>query len=321
MSEKYPHLKDTPFPHVESVDAYAYQNNYDYSKYSANGKIKLCNVPYNSTYSDVVEWDTNKARDNYFDNLNGEVADLPTPFLQLAQDKIKVPVPIDKALTYNYCYIDVPKIPNNAQPLDYQNGELVSRVYYFIDDVRPLAPSTSELALSVDVWTTYYKSIAIGNATLERGHFGLSKSNVSDYLSNPLAHSDWLLAPDVNFGDFDFVKSNKFELWGDGKKYILFATPMTAAQITSASAAGAAQPTTAATYSDASGRTGYQYNVANYNFGQGGKTYSSMPTAAQNYISSDKTTPNGAFVYGVQCTQAQAFLHMSARAYRKWRKL
>ena len=78
MERDFPHIGDTPFPHLSNVDVWKYRNNFDYGRWEDNARIKMCSVNWDSGYVNVVEWKTDKARDTYFDNLAGyKVDELP----------------------------------------------------------------------------------------------------------------------------------------------------------------------------------------------------------------------------------------------------
>ena len=66
---KFGRLHDTRFPNIDNVDVYAYKNEFDYSRWVAGTKIKLCNVLWNSDYSDVALFKTNIERDRWFNEL------------------------------------------------------------------------------------------------------------------------------------------------------------------------------------------------------------------------------------------------------------
>ena len=67
---KFGRLHDTRFPNLDNVDVYAYKNEFDYTRWVAGTKIKLCNVLWNADYSDVARFATNIERDRWFDELN-----------------------------------------------------------------------------------------------------------------------------------------------------------------------------------------------------------------------------------------------------------
>jgi hypothetical protein len=297
---RFPHLDDTQFPDLDSVDVYRYQNTFDYNRWEANAKIRLVNVLFNSDYQDVVKFDTDAERDDYFDSLKGYSQTLTTAFQAAPNDTVKLPIPYGVMVRYNYLYIDLPMYTSEAQPIDYEDERRIRRYYYFIENVRQLAPSTCEVTIALDQWTTYINEVDITFMMLERGHAPMKSISVEDYLSNPIANSRYLLAADYSYSSESIVSDSRFVPFGNGKKYVLIASTASAGLLANFGEATDAQPTSAATYSDAGGRDGYQMNVNGYVFGQGGLDFSECALQTDPYASQNDIVPNNVIVYAIE---------------------
>ena len=47
MSKQFPHLSDSKFPDLGTVDVYKYNNNVDYTRWdSSQMRVTLCSVPW-----------------------------------------------------------------------------------------------------------------------------------------------------------------------------------------------------------------------------------------------------------------------------------
>ena len=297
---RFPHLDDTKFPDLDTVDVYRYRNTFDYNRWEADTKIRLVNVLFNSDYQDVVKFDTDAERDAYFDSLKGYSQTLTTAFQVAPNDTVKLPIPYGVMVRYNYLYVDLPMYTSEAQPIDYEDKRRIRRYYYFIDNVRQLAPSTCEATIALDQWTTYINEVDITFMMLERGHAPMKAISVEDYLSNPIANSRYLLAADYNYSNESVVSDSRFVPFGNGKKYVLIASTASAGLLSNFGEATDTQPTSAATYSDASGRDGYQMNVNGYVFGQGGLDFSNCALQTDPYASQNDIVPNNVTVYAIE---------------------
>ena len=220
----YTHLDDTNYPRVEEVDVYKYENNFDYKRWKNNVNVTLCNVKWQSDYQNVVKFENDSARDQYFDTLSdAKKVQLKTMFSFFAVGNIKVPLPHNSAMMYNYLFVDIPIQTTPSDPIEYAFSDRVRRVYYFIQNAEQLAPNTTQLYLTVDVWTTFFNSIEVHNAHLIRGHAPLKKcATPSEYLKNPLANNNYLLTPDVAYGcDIQQTKKMEYIPVGASEKYIV----------------------------------------------------------------------------------------------------
>lgn len=310
----FPHLDDTNFPLLENVDVYEYQNNFDYSRWTDNTKIYLCNVLWNNDYSNVVKFKDDKARDEYFDSLDGYTVELQSAFNISPNGVVKVPIPHQVATRYNYMYVDLPVMTSEEEPINYENPRRTQRYYYFINGIAQNAPSSTTLVVAPDNWTTYINNVDIPYMMLERGHAPMASIDVDTYLANPMQNNQYLLAPDVDFANgADMVKDARFVPINNGEKYILFASTMSAEQIMNQTyPTPLSSVNTPATFADASMRNGYQYIVNDYDWGIGDYDYNGMVTQTDSFQSANDAIPNNMTMVACPSVNASAlFDYMS----------
>ncbi|MBR2647639.1 MAG: hypothetical protein IKD55_02285 [Sediminibacterium sp.] len=174
-------------------------NDYSYSLWDTlTAKIKLVNVPWDIEYNNVVEFASVADRDAFFDGLTGYSVEFSSGFRNVPNEYIKLPTPAANVMQYNYCIIDYPVPPTSDKPLDYATNQIAyRRMLYFIIDTDDTAPSTTRILLELDTWQMFLKSVNINTLMLERGHYAVKQSaSVTDYLSGPITHTDWLLEPE-----------------------------------------------------------------------------------------------------------------------------
>lgn len=228
---KYPHLEDINYPNVEQVDVFDYDyDEYQWSRWTDNVRIKLCNVPWDSDGSNAVKFDNAESRDSWFDALDGHVVDMKSMFHEMPAQIVKVPVPFPVAMTYNYLMVDTPIMPTADEPLEYENPQnRYERTFWYIMDVESSAPNTTELTILQDYWTNYIDEVDISYMMLRRGHAPVKLTTVAQYLNDPYSNREWLLAEDVNFSDNSNVSGQRFIPFGNGRKYLCFAATMSLA--------------------------------------------------------------------------------------------
>lgn len=310
----FPHLPDTKYPYIDNVSNPGYENRFDYLRWVPNTKVKLCSVRWNSDYSDVVKFDTDQLRDEWFDQL-------PTdPYCevvlntnkQLGSDNtVKVPIPYDRASQFNYCVVDIPIATSADAPLDYESEYGFHRWFFFVTDFVQVNPSTTLLTLSLDVWTQYINSVGITYMVLERGHAPVAATDVDSYLANPMDNSELLLAPDENFGNDTVSRGGRFIPFGSGEKWLCIASvcpPNMLSQLGTVTDGGSASYSDPV-FSDEEGypndamRWGHQYHVDGFGFGSG-RDYSGVTTAVGNVGTSDGRIPNNVSMYAVPAGDA-----------------
>lgn len=308
----FPHLSDTDFPHLGTVDPYRRRVDFDYSRYDYEATAKLCRVTWPQDYRHTVNWKSAGARDSYFESIEGSTVELSQGFVRTQTDRIRVPVPYDVALTYNYVYMRVPQL-TEGEAIDYETAAGVRIVCAFIIDAAYMAPNTTELILSVDTWTTYLPHLSVASLMLERGHAPMHGLTVADYLADPVATCAPLLTPDVDFGGSGIVRGGGYVPLATGALCYVLALTIPYASMASLGSAGNVT-TSPATFSDIATRDGYQRQVNGYVWGFNGRDYRqatqpSAPAAASGDV------PTGLYYYALATAGAPAALSTLLASY------
>lgn len=300
----FPHLRrDTQFPYLNTVDVYKFQNNFDYTRWSENTRLRLVNVIWNSDYADVVRFDTDEARDKWFDEIQDYYAiDLESAYRIVPEGYVKLPIPYDVMARYNYMYIEMPIATSSEHPIDYETPYGIRRWYFFIDSIAYRAENTTEVRVIPDIWTNFQNDVEINYLMLERGHAPVAYSDVDEYLANPISNNAMLLAPDVNFGNDTIVRDSDYIPFGNGTKYLVMVStiPPTAissiGKVTGATSDEWMRPT----YYNINTRYGYQLGVNGFTFGDAGD-YSSLTTPVGN--GSNDRLPNNVYAYAIEASK------------------
>lgn len=306
-------LRDTRFPNLDNVDVYAYRNEFDYTRWVAGTTIKLCNVLWNSDYSDVVKFDNNTLRDKWFDDLQDYyTVTLDSDRSYVPEQEIKIPVPYDVAARYNYVVITIPVLPGSKPELNYEDEETgIRKWFFFIDSIDYRAPNSTGCRISLDVWTQYQNDVYIKYMMLERGHAPIAYSDVDEFLANPIANNKYLLAPDITPSSADVVRDSQYIPFGNGEKYVCFAsTCSNSYEFESMGEVTRNDPEYtygAITYSDTADRFGYQLQVNGFKVGDG-DNYSSMVVPSNASGRSQDLIPNGTYMWAVKAGEMASFL-------------
>lgn len=313
----FPHLRrDTQFPYLNQVDVYSFQNTFDYTRWNKHTKIRLVNVIWNSDYADVVKFDTNAARDAWFDSIDDYfVVELESEYRIVPEGYVKLPIPYDVMARYNYLYVEMPIATSEEHPIDFETTEGIRRWYFFIDSLTYRAPNTTEVRVVPDVWTNFQNDVKINYMMLERGHAPVAFSDVDEYLSNPIENNEYLLAPDVNYGSSTIVRDSDYIPFGNGEKYLVMVSTIppssveSIGKVTGATSDEWQRPT----YYNIDARYGYQLGVNGFTFGDAGD-YSSLQTPVGN--GSNDRLPNNVYAYAIkaeQCFGSGTFLKTLVR--------
>ena len=304
-------MNDKFFPGLPA-DTFRAQSTYDYSLWGVGTKLKLCNINWRNDYRNTVKFADDAARNAYFDKLNGSAHELESEYRMLPDGTIKLPLPFDEVMRYNYLMIDFGTSPN---PLE--TDKHVSRFFFFVDRCAFAANNTTELVLSLDEWTTYINRIDISYMMLERGHAPVAAVDAETYLKNPLQNNRYLLADDFNFGAASVTSRADFVPFGNGKKYVLVATTipwesLTAlGEISDISAEGPG-------YHNSGDRNGYAAEVTTLNYAAGGRDYSGAALATGTAGVSGGSIPNNLNVFAVaasDCYGSGRFFDIMAERY------
>lgn len=299
----FPHLKDTPFPDLGTADVYQFQNTFDYTRWNEDTKIKLVNVIWNSDYSDVVKFDTDAKRDKYFDTIEDYYAiELAQAARIVPENYVKLPIPYDVMARYNYLFIDMPIATSATQKIDYETTFGLRRWYFFIDSITYLSPNSTQVFLSLDVWTNFQNDVEINYMMLERGHAPVYASDTDKYLQNPIANNQYLLAPDVNFDNASITRSSDYIPFGNGTKYVCLASTCAPGLVSTLGVVTTDpnyNPTGNITYSDIDARYGHQLDVHGFTVGNG-RNYSDAKTPAAVGESYNGLIPNNLTIWAIR---------------------
>ena len=205
---KYPHMSN------------AYENGFNYEKWLDKVTyIDLLNVNWDVDYANVPGFESDFERSQWFDAQRPKTLELQMNVREW-QTSLKVPLPLDEAQGFNYA-----RVRFNAAPVEGFGTEKRSELFFFVTNVAATpAPSTTELSITLDTWTTYIDQVEINYMMLERGHYGMTQTSAGKFLKNPLENSDWLLAPDVQGGSAIKTAHNSEVLFNGGDVKFVIAT-------------------------------------------------------------------------------------------------
>lgn len=130
--------------------------------------VELFNVPWNSDYRDIVDF-TNGTLNGYLNSKVSENYRVDRMVYLRPYEPIRLNIPFNAANHFNYI-----RVKNPVQPV---SGDQSADFYYFINDLRYVAPNTTELHIQIDVWSTYRHELTPGYGYVERGHVGIANSN------------------------------------------------------------------------------------------------------------------------------------------------
>lgn len=305
---EFPHMSDTKFPDIDTVNVYKYQNNFDYGRWTGKVSIKLLNVLWNSDYADVVKFDSDSKRDEWFDSQVGLIKTLESGFNITPDNTVKIPVPYNDAYRFNYLVVDMPIQTSENEPLDYElENTRVKRWYYFIDDMTQTAPSTTELRLILDIWTTFVNTVDIPYLMLERGHAPMFSTTVENYLDNPIQNNEYLLADDYNYGAESVIRTSNYKPIGNGDKYVLFVAPYSQSDFGSFGSSSWQGSATPPTFANEDSRWGYQLLVNGYEWKYGNTDYTNASLPIHNQ--EQNGLPNNLACYAIAGSSAMDFLN------------
>ena len=228
MYRKFPHLTNnqSDFPIIDNVDVYKYDNDFDYSRYNYEQMhLQICNVPWDmgeahignrviSGIGNVVYFESKSKRDKWFDSIpDSKCERFDSKFKELHRDMfIDVPIPYDVCARYNYLCVHYELFANPDSLVEYETEGGILDWFWFIREVEFLAPNTTRLHIMLDAFQTFIYDINVTSMILERGHAPMFATNAETYLANPVNNNQYLLAPDVDFGDTPNIAKHSEEI-------------------------------------------------------------------------------------------------------------
>lgn len=265
---EFPHLNDTRFPNLDSIDVYKYRNEFDYARYDySQMRITMCAVPWdmgeahigNRTISgigNVVYFGSEAERDAWFAAIpDSDCIRFSTKYKDLhTQNYIDLPIPFDVACRYNYIAVEYSLFANDDSPVDYEHDGGLRKWFWFIRECEFLAPNATRLNLLIDAWQTFIYSVEINGMMLERGHAPMAAMGATEYLTSPISKADYLLAPDVDFGEGSAkVKGTDSHIFNSSDTIAVFVTSADVTGGTWGSKSGTVWQAPGISYNDESG--------------------------------------------------------------------
>lgn len=237
---EYNYLKhnDSNFPHIDNVNVYKYDNDFDYGRFDyTQMELQICTVPWdmgeahigNRTISgigNVVYFGSKEERDSWFDKIpDSECYRFTTKFKELHRsNQIDVPIPYDMCARHNYLRVEYAKFANENSPVEFEDSNGLREWFWFIREVEFLAPNTTRLHLLPDAFQTWIYDVNIQGMMLERGHAPMFAMRADDFLSDPIDNCEYLLTDDVNFGECSQVKHIDACVLNGGEMYACIST-------------------------------------------------------------------------------------------------
>lgn len=295
----FPHLQNaTTFPGTDTRVYEQYRNVFDYNVWTPNTIIKLYHVNWYDDYHDVVKFPDDAARNEWFDNLDGENVKLTTNMYiaRADTDGIKLPVPYMTVQQYNYIVVD---FSHDIVNTPYQKTDVQTRYHFFITSVRAEAPNTTTCTLMRDVWTDYINSSTINGMVLTRGHAPLTEMTPQELLKNPRANCRDFTLLDVDYGNAasNIRKSTPINLQ-NGARYICVAATFSPEQLqTMRDTRGTNIADSDPTYSNVDG------TVMNFSWGAGNISTSNVTGAGTSYNSVDNLTASNVSMYALESSK------------------
>lgn len=192
---------------------YEYENQFNYAVWSAGTVIQCCNVPWDSSYRDIVRFDSDTVRDEYFSSLTNEARTIEISGMVYLRynEPIRVNIPFERINNCNYIIVRNPWQPV-PQAYNYQ-----TTYYYFITDCTYVAPNTTQLNVQLDVWQTFGHRVQFNYCYVVRGHIGIANENsttenLADYLTDPEG---------LNIGDEYEIVNQEFIDFTDDSPWIV----------------------------------------------------------------------------------------------------
>lgn len=193
---------------------YQFGLNFNYAVWTADTVITMCNVPWNNDYRDIVKFDDRKALNNYINAMEFSNTQIKNMSYAKVNQPIRIDIPFNKAYKYNYL-----RASNPIQPVP--GGDTQRDFYYFITDIRYVAPNTTEIVVQLDVWQTFGYDVTFGNSYIERGHIGIANSRQMDNHGR-----DYLTVPEgLDTGsEYQVIATRSEFIMGNGVYDILVAS-------------------------------------------------------------------------------------------------
>lgn len=143
---------------------------FNYAVWTPGTIATLANVPWNSDYRDIVYYDNQAELDAYIDGMASANIQITEMSYARPNAPIRLQLPLNVVMRYNYI-----RVTNPAQPVP--GNDTPRTFYYFINEVRHLAPNTTEVYVQLDVVQSFIYDVTFGRSYIEAGHIGIANEN------------------------------------------------------------------------------------------------------------------------------------------------
>lgn len=222
MARRYPHLPGAAeFPGAGRELYQQLPGSFDYETWGEGAKLTVTSVPWGvyapGVMTDKPGFETVEARDAWFEANSAKTVTethvLQTRVRYQINEYVEVGFTFDHASRYNYLIVEYPDAPVPT------GTSGIRKWFYHITEIRYDAPSCTTLMLVPDWWVTVAPLMTVNHMILERGHAPVAETDVASYLAAPLDNSEYLLAPDSDFGGRAIVASHTDEVYNSGAVY------------------------------------------------------------------------------------------------------
>lgn len=152
---------------INDVNPYV-ESNFSWAEWTPNTTLKLCRVPWDASYRDIVRFVSRETQQEWFDRLDGVECRPAT--MHIFNAPARVELPFNEASNWNYL------VAYN----DYPGLEGPRAWYYFIQRVEYVNAHCTQLVLMLDVWQSFQHDVTFGSCYVTRGHIGVANEHQWD---------------------------------------------------------------------------------------------------------------------------------------------
>ena len=152
---------------IDDINPYA-EMNFSWAEWTPNTTLKLCRVPWDASYRDVVRFVSRETQQQWFNQVEGVECRPAT--MHIFGAPVRIDMPFNQASNYNYL----------VAVNDYPELESPRAWYYFIESVEYINAHTTQLTLMLDVWQSFQHDVTFGSCYVTRGHIGVANEHQWD---------------------------------------------------------------------------------------------------------------------------------------------
>lgn len=152
---------------IDDVNPYV-ESSFSWAEWTPNTTLKLCRVPWDASYRDIVRFASRQMQREWFDGLDGVECKPAT--MHIFGAPVRIDMPFNQASNYNYL----------VAVNDYPELESPRTWYYFIESVEYVNAHTTQLTLMLDVWQSFQHDVTFGSCYVTRGHIGVANERQWD---------------------------------------------------------------------------------------------------------------------------------------------